>query len=317
MKHEMLSQGISQGAYAPEIKEEGTMFPHAIMKKTGAALAVSMLVLTACSSSPVQEVPQDIRSALESYGKESSDIEVAFNIEMKKCMDSKGKRFIPRDNSITFSGSDVINNGARIPSMEQAKYGYKSTYNDSLIESSESDINQEDYNPADDISYALSYGPKVAINSKSCAGDAYKKIYGSIENRLKYSSLINEMLHISQEYHITEDIMHLYQNNKEYPQCMATAGYPDISVFSQGPAVAEQKFGRYRAPGTPANAEERAMAQADYTCQESSGIVRKAEDIFYSKAGQWLKDHEALIMEIRDIEKVAKERAVQIINNQS
>ncbi|MDO5749745.1 MAG: adenylate cyclase [Rothia sp. (in: high G+C Gram-positive bacteria)] len=213
-----------------------------------------------------------------------------------------------------------INGDAVLTGGDELTYGYLRTYSDSVLEEPEDSgyrlaLAGDSSEQEKVITYKLNSGAIIGMTTDSCTSYATQAVYGSIENGLKYTNLTNELLDVGSKTGANEEIGVLYRSNKEYPQCMNQAGYPDVKTFGDAPKVAEQKFGHYRAPGTPANAEERAMAQADYTCQESSGIVRKAEDIFYSKAGQWLKDHEALIMEIRDIEKVAKERAVHIINS--
>ena len=289
------------------------------MKKFSLALAMLLFSCASCAQNDVTISP-DVRDILQSYASPNPDIQSAYSLRIKECMNKKGYAYNPVEySSGSRSVAISINGDAILANKNSAMYGYNRTYS----YNENSGYNDPGYNIAlngdtsdqeKSVTYKLQSGAIVGIVSDSCVSYATEQVYGSIDNGLKYTNLTNELLDVGSTSGANQEIGILYQSNKEYPQCMNQAGYPDVKTFGDAPKVAEQKFGHYRAPGTQANAEERAMAQADYTCQESSGIVRKAEDIFYSKAAQWLKDHEALIMEIRDIEKAAKERAVQIVD---
>ena len=280
---------------------------------------LSTILIAGCGGQTV-EVSADIKSVINSYKEVPADIKTALATITRECMKDNGHSYSDGGEYLGYTPSQAVNGDA---TLHQQDNSYITTEKHEDLSSGQSQeylkalTGSDSQNPDDHITYILTSGMAVAVGKNSCTAKAYEQVFGSVENGLKYTNFSNDLLTASNSSEANQEIGKLYKDNKEYPQCMNQAGYPDVKTFGDAPKVAEQKFGHYRAPGTQANAEERAMAQADYTCQESSGIVRKAEDIFYSKAAQWLKDHEALIMEIRDIEKAAKERAVQIINNQS
>ena len=80
------------------------------------------------------------------------------------------------------------------------------------------------------------------------------------------------------------------------------------------PATQRKPKGKYKAANVAANAEEQSLAHADYNCQKSTGILTKAQNIYYEKAATWLNEHEPLILEVRDIERQAQERAAALLN---
>ncbi|MDO5750558.1 MAG: hypothetical protein Q4P78_05075 [Rothia sp. (in: high G+C Gram-positive bacteria)] len=283
------------------------------MKKFYIILIIFIFLFSGCGSSEKISVSEDVRSILNSYKSSPPEIVIAIDIEMEKCMSEKNKKYVKGGYKFSLGSADIVNSGSVFYSMDSVSAGYKETVLPTE-ERSDSDVTEENYNPADEIKYISLSGVETSISSKSCTARAAEKVFGSVENYLKYSDFANDILFSARQYKAIDEIVSLYSDNKEYPQCMKDAGYPDVIAFGLAPKIALQKFGQYRTKDQRPHAEERAMAQADYSCQESSNIVRKAEDIFYDRVGQWLKDHEAYILQIRDIELFAKDRANKIIN---
>ncbi|MDO5749748.1 MAG: hypothetical protein Q4P78_00900 [Rothia sp. (in: high G+C Gram-positive bacteria)] len=259
---------------------------------------------------------QDVQNIMSSYKMGSQDIDIALEQEYKKCALERGRAYTPGGVKIGKGVADLVNTGAVLYTEEKARQGYPVTILPQESQGSRYEEDDSPYDPDSVVSYKIPESGEVSMNPKSCRGIAAARVFGTIEKHLKYTNLINALAMVNQKYGIAEEIGILYKTGKEYPACMSVAGYSEVNYFGAAPQVAAKKFGQYRSEGEEANAEERALAQADYKCQQESGVVRKAEDIFYSKAAQWFKEHESLIFEIRDIEAEAKERSIKIINGE-
>ncbi|OFQ35530.1 adenylate cyclase [Rothia sp. HMSC071C12] len=277
------------------------------------------------SCSTTVEVKQDIRNVLASYENPSPDINVALVNEVKKCMSEK---------SFTYSGSQNIISGASVlelamsdaylPSEEAATRGYLFTRQDNASSSNEPAMENPAYRKAfqgdpqaadsKTVTITLSNGAQVGMATDSCLGRAAEAVFGSTENYLKYTNFINELTTGGSKNNAVEEMGKYYRNDTTYGACMKESGYADIQHFGDAPSYAEKTWGKYKAANVAANAEEQSLAHADYNCQKSTGILTKAQNIYYEKAATWLNEHEPLILEVRDIERQAQERAAALLN---
>ena len=245
--------------------------------------------------------------------------------EVKKCMSEK---------SFTYSGSQNIISGASVlelamsdaylPSEEAATRGYLFTRQDNASSSNEPAMENPAYRKAfqgdpqaadsKTVTITLSNGAQVGMATDSCLGRAAEAVFGSTENYLKYTNFINELTTGGSKNNAVEEMGKYYRDDTTYGACMKESGYADIQHFGDAPSYAEKTWGKYKAANAAANAEEQALAHADYNCQKSTGILTKAQNIYYEKAATWLNEHEPLILEVRDIERQAQERAAALVN---
>ena len=80
------------------------------------------------------------------------------------------------------------------------------------------------------------------------------------------------------------------------------------------PSYAEKTWGKYKAANVAANAEEQALAHADYNCQKSTGILTKAQNIYYERPrpGSMSMNRSSLKYAISNVR--AQERAAALLN---
>ena len=103
-------------------------------------------------------------------------------------------------------------------------------------------------------------------------------------------------------------------NDTTYGACMKESGYADIQHFGDAPQLRRETWGKYKAANVAANAEEQAPSSRRLQLPKSTEILTKAQNIYYEKAATWLNEHEPLILEVRDIERQAQERAATLVN---
>ena len=164
------------------------------------------------------------------------------------------------------------------------------------------------------VTITMSNGAQTGMATDSCLGRAVEAVFGSAENYLKYINFINELIVGGSKNNAIEEMGKYYRDDTTYGACMKESGYTDIQHFGDAPSYAQKIWGKYKAANAAANAEEQSLAHADYNCQKSTGILTKAQNIYYEKTATWLNEHEPLILEVRDIERQAQDRAAALLN---
>jgi len=152
------------------------------------------------------------------------------------------------------------------------------------------------------VTITMSNGAQVGMATDSCLGRAAEAVFGSAENYLKYTNFVNELNTGGSKNNAVEEMGKYYRDDTTYGACMKESGYADIQHFGDAPSYAEKTWGKYKAGNAAAKAEE------------PTGILTKAQNIYYEKAATWLNEHEPLILEVRDIERQAQERAATLVN---
>ena len=289
-----------------------------------AAVVSSLLSIAGCSSESPVEVPEELKVDLTSLAKAPPELEIAHRAVLNRCMHAAGFD-LPFDSSVDRDrGATLIGVAGIFSSLESAKaLGYQSTqveeaapidkYEASLPASSAAAyrVAYSGGEGAKEVSLTLSSGTVVSRSTEGCFARADVAVYGSVKNRLKVESFMNEVWAQSVSYVADTDTA-LQNLFPKYHRCMLDAGY-EIEAFGAD-KLAKQRFGAYRSANQQPSAEEQRMAGTDYTCQRRTGFAGALNTIFLQKSSTWILQNEGLILGSRELTDAAKARANEIIN---
>ncbi|MFC4807473.1 hypothetical protein ACFO4S_08895 [Falsarthrobacter nasiphocae] len=207
-------------------------------------------------------------------------------------------------------------------SKEAERWGYSSAADDDtprpqMSESQEKSIMgfsssgpSQDDEPKTKV--ALPGGAVVSTASTGCHAEAQKKVYGSLEDALRLTNFINEVLPSGQK-DLSKYEKVLRKAAPEYQKCMSEAGF-DIK-FGQARDWAEKNVSPKRKPGERPAGRELELARADGGCQEKVGLAQKLDEAYFEVAGAWVRDNEKRILGLREKKQAALERARTVLGS--
>ncbi len=156
----------------------------------------------------------------------------------------------------------------------------------------------------------LGSGSIVSAASTGCHAEAKKRIFGSVEDALRQTNFVNEVLSVG-----LKDVSRFEKVARkeapEYERCMSAAGF-DVKL-GQADDWAAKNISSKRKLGERPAGQELELARADGACQEKVGLAQKLEDAYFQVAGAWVRDNEQRILGLREKKKEALERARAVL----
>lgn len=291
-----------------------------------------MLSLVSCGGGNEAEfVDESTRSVVAQLSRPPVILARAEAALVAECLSKAGFRYVPHENS---SGMPIPTEGRlgglgaplRLQTARQNGYG---TLIERIPEDATDDPNlaQEQYlatlsetkqseywellDPSDSPQERIRLESGIAVSAATtgCAAEARKRIYGSVRAFLEIHNFFNELTGRRSEVDEDDRVKHAVE---AYSACMREAGYEVVDA-SDARYQANQEFGRTRKLSDPVTVEERSMAVADATCQETSALNRAMDDAFIDVMSTWINDREATIMALKDTLEDASSRAEAIL----
>jgi hypothetical protein len=258
------------------------------------------------------------------------ELAVAEAILIARCMERSGFRYPPaevlrrhRPNPSTVAGALA---GTNPLSLEEAQaHGYRYRINQQLPSGEDAQALVEEYlatlsedqQSAFDEALSPSEGPAeelelfdgmlVGIGTNGCTARARATLFGSPRDFLRWC-------YVPQGIHrcgLTEplDEPAVRAATRQYAAGMRSAGYT-VDGPSQAVGAAAERFGLGWHEPTE---QERAMAVADAEWQARSGLHELLDEVQLRDAANWVSTHLDELEELRDLQRTALKRALQII----
>ncbi len=251
------------------------------------------------------------------------EISIAQALSVQECVRAAGLN-MPFDSDAAQSTPLSYGLSNLFASADEARRtGYATTISDgtdvvSEWEKSLSSSDREKYYSAllgpdgsEQIEVSLDNGMKLSTSKEGCIAEAQTALYGSVEDALAFTGLVNEYLSTAGDAGNERDAQ-VSALAPDYEKCMYAQGY-DVTDFD-APALAQELFGTYRAPGEAPSPEEQALAEADFDCQTEVDLRATVASTFASQSADWLKANEGRLLAMQEELKLVKQRAVDIIN---
>lgn len=161
------------------------------------------------------------------------------------------------------------------------------------------------------VEIELSNGMVIATSKEGCIAEAQAELYGSVEAQLAFNGLVNEYLSAASDTGNDRDAR-LAPLVPDFRRCMQEQGYDVENLGVQ--MLADELFGKYRAPGDAPGKAEQELAVADFQCQEQIDLRGVVAESFAQGAAEWINANEGKLLAMQEELTSVKDRAVQIIN---
>lgn len=156
-------------------------------------------------------------------------------------------------------------------------------------------------------------GTVVSEPATGCLAEARTAVYGSVEDHIRLSNVINRVLNSGSNRAQSRFLGVLGDVRNEFSACMKGHGY-DIGVM-QVERWVSQNMKPYQDAGEKPSGEELRLASADGACQEQVRLAQKLDDAYFEVAGDWVKKHESDLLALAEKKKQAHERALAVLNS--
>lgn len=273
------------------------------------------VALVAGCGSSVTAKPTTVTSTVDLMGDDYGLVR-ALDLAAAQCMRARGYA-IPKETSyVAIPGNNVYADiGGVFTSKEEAVAGgyhatvnynkgsnvidmYGNTLKDAASKKFERDYNGDKDLMGDDKDRDLACGP-VAI----------RMVYGSFKKYISVGNTVNDFYKSKSGSALDDGEVRSAIN--AYSSCMNSAGYPIKGLYAG--RFAKERFGVYRKPGDPPNADERALVSADFDCQESAKLRPIIKKAFARIAAKWMVEHEPELLARHDALNSARQKAKQIV----
>ncbi|MCM3778604.1 hypothetical protein [Microbacterium hydrocarbonoxydans] len=284
----------------------------------------SALLLTSCTgSSDAGDISGDTLEAASTLTAFPPEISIAQALRVQECVRAAGLN-MPFDSDAAQSTPLSYGLSNLFTSADEAKRtGYATTISDgknvvseweeSLTESDRQKYYSALFGPdgSEQIEVSLDNGMKLSTSKVGCIAEAQTELYGSVESALAFTGLVNEYLTTAGDAGNERDAQ-VSALAPDYEKCMDAKGYTvdDFDV----PALAEELFGAYRAPGEQPGKDEQDLAVADFDCQAEVNLRDTVAAAFAAESADWLKANEGRLLAMQEELRLVQERAVDIIN---
>lgn len=301
------------------------MKPGLVVLTAGLALAAS--TLAACAGPAAELVDPVVVDALEVALSPVPFAMLAYQQVITDCVREGGFPDYPGAPGLSQTGSSA---GATLlgvagvwGSIEEASSGYDtslSTAGDEQLvawQNALSDDQQADFDKvmkgdsASVSTYVTPAGIEMSTPADGCIGAANTAIYGSGEQYLEFSNIMN----VTREPLAPEKVSSYpaaVQAMAKYSSCMNEAGYV-VDGLSATRRLAEERFGGSRPAGSTPTTDELEMAVTDAQCQQSADVKVSFDAAYTELASSWINDNEGLIIRAAEIRQETGERVKAVM----
>lgn len=276
------------------------------------AVVACLVGLSSCGSPNAADVPDTVTVATVELSDVPMEVMQAEEVLMAQCARTKGFE-VPVSYTVPAVPQSYSDVGGVFRSREEAQsVGYASQTVTNM-----EDTNAEQNEYVDSLSAAdrERYDREiVSEEGNSCMVQAATMLYGSYRESTAIFNTFNEVQRERSASALDDkDVQSAIMD--EYVPCMKRAGYEVRGL--RGGELAGKTFGRYRAWNEAPNADERAMATQDWTCQVEAKLMERINDSLERSAGTWMLANEATILERHEKLQQAKGIANQVLAGKS
>lgn len=157
------------------------------------------------------------------------------------------------------------------------------------------------------VEVVLPDGQVVGTSTQGCVAEARRALYGSLETYLQVRYLPQGIR--ARGLGAVERDRGVRAALRRYAECMAAAGYPDVSSPSVALEVAAQRWG----VTATAPVEERAMAVVDVSCQQQAELQAALDNALLAAASDLLATQEQQLIGLLEELRTATSRARAIL----
>ncbi|MDU7360183.1 MAG: hypothetical protein E7L00_03105 [Propionibacteriaceae bacterium] len=291
-----------------------------IIGRVLAFVASALLVLPGSGCAADQSAPPELLDLVAELENQPGELSQATSILTVQCLRKHGFD-VPPQPTHQQPHNDVYLGlvGVFRSEKEAASLGYTSTvnapeslddYENSLPEARREQFRVALQGPEDApmVNGTTKFGAVIGRSSVGCLAEADKHVFGSLDAEMLGSVLRDEAMAATQG----EATDLAPSDGRAYEECMAAAGY-QVDGFNAF-TVAGEKFGVYRQVGQPPKEEERAMAVADYQCQQEIHLIERLREHYARRAGDWVVANERRLLEWRGTVEQSLVRAKAVID---
>lgn len=282
------------------------------------ATAVLVVLVTGCSGPP-EEVPEQVRGAVLTLGRDAPELTDAVILAEQACVEAAGMHIPLFLSGQDDSGANLSGAVGLMTESEAAVDGYGF----GEVAPAPVEVWLERLPDADRKRYeqlvAPAGGPTAQVTSETgmvmsapatgCTAQARTAVYGSVENYLTLVVWRNSLLNLEGGWVDDEELGAALD---AYAECMSAAEY-DVGSVQEAQDLARERFQADRSAGAAPSPEEVQMAVTDARCQEGVDLRDQVNSAFLRANADFFVEHQAEVVTLAEQHSASLARAKEIL----